>query len=399
MALTLTVDQLAEVAAALSTEIEKGLRRDGARVQCLPTYIPPPQTGVQGRATVIELGGSNLRSAVVSIDRGAAVFVDGPLEGKMPWSRGSAFSKDHLIRIQARQLAALKDDPGGPLGYCFSFPAVSRPDRDARLLHWTKGLDVPGTVGTAVGRSLAVPAAEAAGRRYGRLSVLNDTVAALFAGLTEPGRQGKGSIGLILGTGTNMAAVFDTRAVTKLGPTPYAGKSIPVNLESGNFTPPHLTRWDAVVDRRSENRGCQRFEKAVSGLYLGRLFKAVHPDSAFDARSGARGLMHLLENPASVSAGQLATAAQILDRSAGLVAGALAGLIESLRRQQPLREIDILAEGRLFWSTTEAGIDYSRRVHTLLTALLTQMGMPDVAIRFPHCRRPTLVGTAVAALS
>ena len=41
-----------------------------------------------------------------------------------------------------------------------------------------------------------------------------------------------------------------------------------INLESGNFSPPHLTTADDALDRASDNPGAQRFEKAVPGAWL-----------------------------------------------------------------------------------------------------------------------------------
>jgi hexokinase len=67
-------------------------------------------------------------------------------------------------------------------------------------------------------------------------------------------------IGLILGTGTNQAA--------DLGPAGIR------NLESGNFdgVAPVQTRYDIALDRALDP-GAQRFEKMVSGHYLGEILR------------------------------------------------------------------------------------------------------------------------------
>jgi hexokinase len=77
-------------------------------------------------------------------------------------------------------------------------------------------------------------------------------------------------MGLIVGTGTNMASLMRSDKIAKLK-TKESGL-IPVNLESGNFYPPYLTDVDNQVDALSNNKGQQRFEKAISGGYLGKIF-------------------------------------------------------------------------------------------------------------------------------
>ncbi|MEX2224186.1 MAG: hypothetical protein WEG40_20570 [Candidatus Rokuibacteriota bacterium] len=77
-------------------------------------------------------------------------------------------------------------------------------------------------------------------------------------------------MGLVLGTGTNLAA--------DLGPAGIR------NLESGNFDGVVAieTPYDAALDRAltDPDPGAQRFEKMVSGQYLGELLRRVVEDLA-----------------------------------------------------------------------------------------------------------------------
>ncbi|NJO68486.1 MAG: hexokinase, partial [Bacteroidetes bacterium] len=106
-------------------------------------------------------------------------------------------------------------------------------------------------------------------------------------------------IGLIVGTGTNMATFFPSEYIPKLkGMEGWSGET-PVNFESGNFNPPHLTACDEEVDDKSDNKGAQRFEKAISGMYLGRVFRAAFPDDNIAEDLDAAGLSKMMNNPES----------------------------------------------------------------------------------------------------
>ena len=116
-------------------------------------------------------------------------------------------------------------------------------------------------------------ALERAGLARIRLAaVANDTVAALILQSYQArGRDagaGPAAIGLILGTGTNLAA--------DLGPAGIR------NLESGNFDGVAAveTPYDAALDRELDEPppGAQRFEKMVSGHYLGEILRRALVD-------------------------------------------------------------------------------------------------------------------------
>ena len=236
------------------------------------------------------------------------------------------------------------------MGYCFSYPSQTLPDRDAVLLRWTKNIDVPGVVGTRVGDALR-RALDEMGLAPGPVRVLNDTVAALLATGTVVRRNGvtwkcRDGIGLIVGTGTNMAAFFDATEALKLG-LRAGDPPMAVNLESGNVDPPYLTEADDAIDAASQNPGRQRFEKAVSGYYLPFLFKALHPDHPLDPHEGTAPLAALAESGPAGPARD--TAQAFLHRSADLVAASLCAVLDTYAHDPG--PVGILAEGSLFWRT------------------------------------------------
>ena len=52
-------DQLKEIALSLRQKVEEGLAKDDQEIQCIPTFITPKSTNINGKALVLDLGGTN----------------------------------------------------------------------------------------------------------------------------------------------------------------------------------------------------------------------------------------------------------------------------------------------------------------------------------------------------
>jgi hexokinase len=342
--LELSLQQLQEISRLLAERIEQGLRRDGEEIGCLPTYLALPSGKQSGRSLVVDTGGTNTRAALVNLKAHDGKIEAGPNARKVPDGRdGEALQAEFFFGTQAQQADPFPRETPLPLGYCFSYPTQATADGDAILLRWTKGLQVDDTVNQRVGQPLKQQL-EQRGHQITSVRVLNDTVASLLGGVhlyAEP-RYGQNYIGLILGTGTNMAGVFPLERLEKVGAASgFASKTMVVNLESGNFSPPHLTEYDDQVDRASNNPGFQRFEKAVSGHYLPYVFDAIHP-GAINPEDGTQKLVELRDQGQGEHAH---TAGLLLTRSARLAAAGLAGLA----MLYPPGDTAVLGEGSLFW--------------------------------------------------
>ncbi len=383
--LTLSSEQLQDVAAALSARIEEGLAQEGKEIKALPSYFTSPDRSVGGAALVIDTGGTNMRAAVVELSNGEGTVTHGPLKKTLPMREGESLSAAEFFRAQAELAAELGAPPGLPVGYCFSYPSENTPERDSRLLRWTKGIDIPGVEGTMVGTQLANALVDA-GYQPGPVRVLNDTVASMLGGASVHREvPSERTIGLIVGTGNNMAAFFASEQSPRIPPG-FSGK-MAINLESGNFAPPHLTQWDDDVDAASDNPGFQRFEKAVSGFYLPFVFARALPDQlAFDPHQGTGQLVQLRDEGAGGLPKDVAGA--LLRRSADLVAASLAGVIALY---EPAAEaVGILAEGTFFWGDPQ----YASRVQRTLDTLLPE-GYRATVLKTDEAN---LIGSAAAAL-
>lgn len=393
----LTNQQLIDIANDLRKKIEIGLQDDDTEIKCLPTYIHPNKEGISGEATVFDLGGTNFRAAVVSVGKESKIL--GLVEKDITEMKMEGFTKEDLFKSQAQIINQLDLPANSPIGYCFSYAARSLTNGDAELLHWTKGVSIEGMIGKPVGVPLVEYLNEHTGTNFYKIAVVNDTITSLFAGLMNPGFDAY--VGLIVGTGTNMATFFPSEYISKIKDLKGWSGETPVNLESGNFNPPHLTAVDDLVDANSDNKGLQRFEKAISGMYVGRVFRAVFPDDGIDENIDGAGLSRMMNHPADYKIEHVEVAFQIYERSAKLVAASIAGLVMNLHTANPsVKKIQVLAEGSLFWSHVKAyNASYERMVDACLKELLSELGMGDKRVQISKIDNANLIGAAMSVLS
>ncbi len=387
----LTNEELKAIATSLQLKIEEGLKKDGQEILDLPTHINPKEDIPDGKVLALDWGGTNFRAAIVEF-KGKEASVIESKNIKLSSKETTGFNQSKLFGAMAGLISQLKnlDKTVTQIGYCFSYPAKPELDGDATLLRWTKGIDIPDMIGQPIGKNLVEFLNNYKGieANFKEVKVINDTVACLFAGLTRI-VSGTGYIGLIVGTGTNMAALMHLDKIEKLGNKTTG--LIPVNLESGNFCPPYLTTIDRLVDAISNNKGSQRFEKAISGGYLGEIFKTVFSCHKIKYDFDARDLTTIINHPDESPEEYVSVARWIYVRSAHLVAASIIGLAQVLVAHDPtVKNILLTADGSLYWSD-----DYNELVAAKMKEL-----MPEVKITIgKEMAEPNLIGSAIAALS
>lgn len=392
-------EQLKGIAHAFREKVEEGLNKNNAEIQCIPTFILPKATDVKGKALVLDLGGTNYRVAIVDFStEKPIIYPNNGWKKDMSIMKSPGYPREELFKELADLIVEIKREEEMPIGYCFSYPTESIPGGDARLLRWTKGVDIREMVGQFVGKPLLDYLNEKNKIRFTGVKVLNDTIASLFAGLTD--KSYDAYIGLIVGTGTNMATFIPSDKITKLDPECHVQGLIPVNLESGNFYPPFLTAVDDTVDATSDSLGKQRFEKAVSGMYLGDILKAAFPLEEFEERFDARKLTAIMNYPDIHKDIYVQVAHWIYNRSAQLVAASLAGLIALLKSyNRDIHRVCLIAEGSLFWSESRKDKNYNILVMEKLQELLRELELEDVEVHINSMDNANLIGTGIAVLS
>ena len=392
-------EQLKGIAYAFREKVEEGLSKKNAEIQCIPTFILPKAADVKGKALVLDLGGTNYRVAIVDFTQEKPViYPNNGWKKDMSVMKSPGYTREELFKELADLIVEIKREEEIPIGYCFSYPAESVPGGDAKLLRWTKGVDIRKMVGQFVGKPLLDYLNEKNEIKFTGIKVLNDTIASLFAGLTD--KSYDAYIGLIVGTGTNMATFIPADKIKKLDPAYSVEGLIPVNLESGNFHPPFLTAVDDTVDAMSDSMGKQRFEKAVSGMYLGDILKAAFPLDEFEEKFDARKLTAIMNYPDIHKDIYVQVARWIYSRSAQLVAASLAGLIALLKSyNKDIHRICLIAEGSLFWSGSRKDKSYNILVMEKLQELLRELQLEDVEVHINNMSNANLIGTGIAALT
>lgn len=270
------------------SEMQKGLKGEKSSLRMIPTYIEADNEFLKETAVVaIDAGGTNFRSSLISFNSDGKLEMEAIKNFRMP-GLDKEVSKKEFFETMAGYIR-LFADKAGRIGFCFSYPTEIFPDKDGRLLQFCKEVQAPEVVGQIIGKSLL----EALGTPGKKIVLLNDTVATLLAGKSASfGKSYDSYIGYILGTGTNTCYIENNRNIPK-NPELDHGKSMIVNIESGNFGMAPRTDLDISFDNTTMNPGNYSFEKMFSGGYFGDLCLTVLKASAGSGLMSAEGAERL----------------------------------------------------------------------------------------------------------
>uniref|UniRef100_A0A8D0KYS6 Hexokinase-2 n=1 Tax=Strix occidentalis caurina TaxID=311401 RepID=A0A8D0KYS6_STROC len=285
-ALKLSHEQLLEVKQRMRIEMENGLGKEThaeATVKMLPTYVCSTPDGTEkGDFLALDLGGTNFRVLLVRVRNGMRRGVEMhnkiysiPVE-IMQGTGEELF--DHIVHCISDFLEYMgMKGVSLPLGFTFSFPCQQTNLDEGILLKWTKGFKATGCEGEDVVNLLK----EAIHRReefdLDVVAVVNDTVGTMMTcGYEDPYCE----VGLIVGTGSNACYMEEMRNVELV--EGEEGRMC-VNMEWGAFGDNGClddirTEFDLAVDELSLNPGKQRFEKMISGMYLGEIVRNILMD-------------------------------------------------------------------------------------------------------------------------
>ena len=268
------IDILSSAQGILS-DMQKGLQFGNADEDMIKTYCNPPETSAKNKSViVIDAGGTNFRSCLVSFDENGIPSISEMEKTKMPGVEKELNRKDFFEQI-ACNLEHLKNK-SDRIGFCFSYPMEIQKNGDGILLGFSKEVKAPEVVGCKVGEELKKALAAHGWNSIKRITLCNDTVAALLAGAACAGEGDRYSsyIGFILGTGMNAAYLqpkCDCCGVEKQI----------IVCESGKFLSVNRSDFDIDFDKTTVKPGTFFLEKLCSGAYLG-------PVSWFALQSAAK---------------------------------------------------------------------------------------------------------------
>ena len=260
---------LEPIARVLTRQMACGLVGEPSSLKMLRTFTRQPSGQERGRVVVVDWGGTKARAGLIELrgDGAVGMVAEEALTFSEADKRGAPEPVFDLIARAVGRVARAQGVAVAPLAFIYSYPArIERIDRAVALAS-TKGWALKGLEGQDVAGLLGAALRRAGLERIVVAAVANDTVATLvLQSYRSRGRDAAArpaDVGLILGTGTNLAA--------DLGPAGIR------NLESGNFdgVAAAETPYDAALDRELDEPapGAQRFEKMVSGHYLGEILR------------------------------------------------------------------------------------------------------------------------------
>lgn len=265
---------LEPIARELTRQMARGLVGEPSSLKMLQTFTRQPSGRERGRVVVVDWGGTKARAGLIELgaDGAARVVVEEVLTFSDSDKRGAPEPVLDLIARAVGRVVRAQGVAVAPLGFIYSYPArLERIDRAVALAS-TKGWALKDLEGQDVAALLSGALRREGLERIRIAAVANDTVATLMLqSYRARGRSAEArpaDVGLILGTGANLAA--------DLGPAGIR------NLESGNFdgVAGVETPYDAALDRElaEPSPGEQRFEKMVSGHYLGEILRRTLRD-------------------------------------------------------------------------------------------------------------------------
>jgi hexokinase len=406
--------------AAFRMEMQRGLAGRKGSLDMIPTYIEVgAEVPSNKRVIVADAGGTNFRVATVYFDDHKKPVIENLRLYQMPGVKQEV-GKEEFFSIIAgylKDVAAASDR----IGFCFSYAVQMQPDKDGRLIRFSKEIKAKEVIGQLIGKNLnrALSNAGLGGNKH--IVLLNDTVVTLLAGYGHNNRIYGSYIGFILGTGTNCCYIEKNSSIKKardLDPT----KSQIINTESGGFGKCHRGRIDVAFDKTTANPGVYKLEKMISGAYLGQLYLKIIQNACM-SKLLSPAVAGLIQNISGFETKELNAfmlyphgdnplakickvggdsdiltayyiADRLIERAAKLTAINLSSIaIQSGQGADPTRPLCIVAEGTTFYQMK--GLK-SRVEFYLKQYLENKCG---VYFDIVHIDNATLIGAAIAALT
>lgn len=395
-----------DVSAAISAllfDMEEGLRPPVAgrnlrsSMPMIPTWAKPPESAPKNVSViVIDAGGTNFRSSLVSFDGDGNPSISDMQKTSMPGIERE-YSKDEFFDKIADNLSHLKDK-APRIAFCFSYAFTSLPDGDGRVIEMSKGVRAPEVHGCLLGENLSKALVAKGWKKPEKIVLVNDTAAALLAGASAAvnGKRYDSYVGFILGTGMN-AAYIESAEIAKIADT-AEGKGFGPQIvvcESGKSDKLFRSEFDKEILKIIDTPA--PYERMCSGVFLGPLgqlaLKAAADDGIFSPEVASE--LKKLENlelkdmdmffygpyrtdtkiGSIVSRGNECdreAAYRILDafveRSARLAAANIsAAVVKSGKGFNPARPVCILCEGTTFLKTHNLRDRVTGYLHTELS--------------------------------
>ena len=265
-------------------DMEEGLKQDplmppggGPALDMIPTWLFPPSQPPKNKSViVIDAGGTNFRSCLVTFDENSVPSISQLDRRPMP-ATDRVYTKAEFFLNIASYLDHLKN-AADSIGFCFSYAMKITPSGDGEVLQFSKEVKAPEVIGSLVAENLESALVARGWNKLKRIIMLNDTTAALLAGASTAvnGKRYDSYVGFILGTGMN-AAYIEYQKIPKIAGIAGA-VDLPAQIvvcESGKSNKQPRSRFDEDFAKKTDKALLFWFEKMCSGAYLGAVASIV----------------------------------------------------------------------------------------------------------------------------
>ncbi len=396
-------------------EMKRGLEGEDSSLRMIPTYIEADNEFLtETPVLAIDAGGTNFRAALITFRENGETEIGEIHHHAMP-GLDSEISADEFFKTMAAYIEPLVDK-ADRIGFCFSYATEIFPNKDGKLLQFSKEVKAPEVIGMMIGESLL----ETLGTPEKEIVLLNDTVATLLAGKSSNMQKEYSSyVGFILGTGTNTCYIEQNSNILKKKDFDPEKSQI-INTESGNFTRVPRSDVDISFDNKTNNPGEGMFEKMFSGGYFGglclALLKTAANEGLFSKEAAEK--VKAIEDLTSEQANEFAENRNaegnvlagcfsddndastafllidtLIDRASVLVAANLAAMVlKSGKGKQKEHPIMITIEGTTFYRLHRL----RERFESVFSGYLS--GDKKRYVEFTDVDQSSLVGAALAGL-
>lgn len=243
--------------------------------EMLPTWIRV-QNPTDKRIIVLDAGGTNFRSYLIEIKNGYAKILKSKV-GELPATK-SNLTKNEFFEAIADSIEYLKNS-AEKISFCFAYALKMTSEKDAVVLRMSKQIKVEGIIGALVGESLFEVLKKRGWVNLQKVSVVNDTVAALLSGLSL-GKNFSSYIGMILGTGFNIA-YEESEPIKKLKTDEQLLEQIIV-CETAKTNKIVSSNFDVQLRESTFDKNICKLEKMCGGAYLGDLISIAIRQACYD---------------------------------------------------------------------------------------------------------------------
>ena len=253
------------------SEMTNGLQDKPSTLQMLATYSPIPTGKETGTFMGIDVGGTNLRVLLLDLPQPGIRGELKSVECVMPKSSTTVDQFFGFIAEKMKEFVVSQKltEKKIKAGLTFSFAAEQIAINKGIQVTWSKGWNIPESIGKDIVEIFHQQLHKIGVDNIEIVAFINDTVGT-FANLAYD--DNSCGIGIILGTGTNGCYIEKTEnfAKSKLK-SEYKGEYMVVNTEWGGlyFEELGFNRFDEMINEVSINKDKQRYEKMISGIYMG----------------------------------------------------------------------------------------------------------------------------------